>query len=243
MVGRKETHSKDTLCVTLWRGDENGAWNSYGVPRRANQTVLDVVTWIQRNLDSSLAYRFACRVGMCGSCAMVVNGRPRWTCRTHVSRVAVGGSLEIGPLRHFPIIRDLAVDMTTFFEKWQAAGGEFHGSSDRNHPLAKVDPKSERRLEADLGIECINCAVCYAACEVVGQDSEYLGPAALNRAWTLQNDLRDKNRSARSIQLWGRGGPFTCHSHGNCTAHCPAELDPARSIAGLKRKALRGGQP
>ena len=71
-----------TIQVSLWRGKVDGGYRTYRVPQRDNQTVLDVVTWVQRNADPTLAYRFACRVGMCGSCAMTVNGRPRWTCRS-----------------------------------------------------------------------------------------------------------------------------------------------------------------
>src|SRR5260370_5263321 len=113
------------LTVSLWRGGEDGRYQSYQVPLRENQTVLDVVTWVQRNVDSSLAYRFACRVGMCGSCAMTVNGRPRWTCRTHVSRVADDGRLEIGPLENLPLIQERAAGMRPFFEERQRANGEF----------------------------------------------------------------------------------------------------------------------
>lgn len=92
------------------------------MPRLDNQTVLDIVTYVQRSLDPGLGYRFACRVGMCGSCAMTVNGTPRWTCRTHVSRVAGDGSLEIAPLRNLPVVKDLSVDMRGFFEKMAKAG-------------------------------------------------------------------------------------------------------------------------
>jgi succinate dehydrogenase/fumarate reductase-like Fe-S protein len=114
-----------TLKVSLWRGGTHGRYVDYDVPMRQNQTVLDIVTWVQRNLDSTLSYRFACRVGMCGSCAMTVNGRPRWTCRTHVSKVVAGGRLRIGPLENLPVIKDLATDMQQFFEKWQRAQGRF----------------------------------------------------------------------------------------------------------------------
>ena len=130
------------LQVSLWRGDAGGGYAPYRVPRRDNQTVLDVVTWVQRHLDPTLAYRFACRVGMCGSCAMTVNGRPRWTCRSHVAQVSRDGRLEIGPLRNLPIIRDLAVDMSPFFDKWQRARGRFAGTADRTMPPAPVDPAS-----------------------------------------------------------------------------------------------------
>ena len=109
-----------SIEVSLWRGGSDGRYQVFSVPQRANQTVLDVVTWVQRNADPTLSYRFACRVGMCGSCAMTVNGRPRWTCRTHISKVVENGKLEVGPLANLPVIKDLACDMRQFFEKWQA---------------------------------------------------------------------------------------------------------------------------
>ena len=84
-----------TIEVHLWRGRESGRYERFEVPAQANQTILDVVTFIQRNLDPTVSYRFACRVGVCGSCAMTVNGRPRWTCRTHVSKVVEAGKVEI----------------------------------------------------------------------------------------------------------------------------------------------------
>ena len=114
-----------TLKVDIWRGGEDGHYRSYTVPHETSQTILDVVTYVQRKLDPTLSYRFACRVGMCGSCAMTVNGRPRWTCRTHVDRVAEDGGIRIEPLRNFPLVKDLAVDMTVFFDKWRDAKGRF----------------------------------------------------------------------------------------------------------------------
>src|ERR1700759_1267186 len=102
----------EALAVDVWRGGKDGAFQSFKVPRRAHQTILDVVTEIQREQDPTLSYRFACRVGMCGSCAMVVNGRPRWTCRTRVAEGATQeGALRLEPLRNFTVVKDLAVDM------------------------------------------------------------------------------------------------------------------------------------
>src|SRR5215207_5754161 len=100
------------LEVEVWRGTDTGRFQTFAVPRREHQTVLDVVTEIQREQDATLAYRFACRVGMCGSCAMAVNGRPRWTCRTRVSQVAAANRLRLEPLRNFTVVKDLAVEMT-----------------------------------------------------------------------------------------------------------------------------------
>ena len=232
--------SPGQLEVRVWRGDSNGGdWHRYAVPARSSQTVLDVVTWIQRHREPSLGYRFACRVGVCGSCAMTVNGEPRWTCRTHVDSVQQDGGLRIEPLRNLPVIRDLACDMTPFFDRWREAGGEFIGGSDRNADIAAVSPKSPARQLVDKAIECINCGVCYAACDVVSWRPDYLGPAALNRAWSLLNDERDHGDGQRLRAVSGDAGCHNCHSQYNCTRYCPNLLDPGASIAGLKRATMK----
>jgi fumarate reductase iron-sulfur subunit len=196
------------------------------------------VTYVQRALDPTLAYRFACRVGVCGSCAMTVNGRPRWTCRTHVSKVVEEGRLEIGPLANLPIIKDLATDMAPFFEKWQRANGRFVPSATRAQPVARISPQDPRRRAADAAIECINCGVCYAACDSVRWNEDYLGPAALNRAWTLVNDTRDAGNEERLAAVAAKGGCHSCHTHQSCEQHCPVALNPTASIAGLKRRTV-----
>jgi fumarate reductase iron-sulfur subunit len=233
-----EAANSSELTVRVWRGADEGAFAIYRVPARANQTVLDVVTEVQRRHAPDLAYRFACRVGVCGSCAMTVNGVPRWTCRTHVNRVARDGALTVEPLRNLPRIRDLATDMTPFFEKWKAAVGRFEGTASRADPPAPVDPASPARRAANAGIECINCAVCYAACDVVAGDADYLGPAALLRAWTLVNDERHGDRSGTLERAMGQGGCGSCHTQGSCMKHCPVGLSPTEGIAGLKRRYL-----
>lgn len=223
------------LRVKVWRGREQGHFEDFAVPRRANQTVLDVVTWIQRHVDPTLSYRYACRVGMCGSCAMTVNGRPRWTCRTHVDKVVDDGELTLAPLRNLPVIKDLTAEMAPFFDKWAKAEGRFLPADAPPADFAVVPPSSKPRLEADAGIECIGCAVCYAACDVVAWNPAYLGPAALNRAWTLINDVRDAGRTARLSAVAGDAGCHSCHSHESCRTHCPKQLNPTHAIAGLKR--------
>jgi fumarate reductase iron-sulfur subunit len=228
-----------TLAVKVWRGREQGAFQEFTVPRQASQTVLDVVTWIQRQLDPTLSYRFACRVGMCGSCAMMVNGTPRWTCRTHVSKVlhtADGdGALTLAPLDNLPVIKDLATDMTPFFDKWQQAGGRFMPPEQRPSDFVVVPPASRERRAADAGIECIGCGVCYAACDLVRWNADYLGPAALNRAWTLVNDVRDSGGDGRLAAVAGDAGCHACHSLESCREHCPKHINPTAAIAGLKR--------
>ncbi len=236
--------SAPLLDVEVWRGAAAGSFQTFRVPRRVNQTVLDVVSEIQRDQDPTLAYRFACRVGMCGSCAMVVNGRPRWTCRTRVA-LALGGAalLRLEPLRNFAVVKDLAVEMTDFFDKWRDAKGHFEPGPSPSEGFAVVPPAGAQRQAADAGIECIGCGICHSACDVVAWDREYLGPAALNRAWTLLNDVRDRGAAARIAAASAGSGCHLCHTHMSCTQFCPKGLAPTYAIAGLKRamvaRALR----
>ena len=229
--------SKDMLTVTIERSPEKR--DAFSVPAYDNQTVLDVVSWVQQNVDPTLSYRFACRVGMCGSCAMMVTGVPRWTCRTHISKVLKDNEVTIGPLRNLPVIKDLVVDMDPFFDKWVSAEGVHHGTLTRDDPISPVDATSAPRVEANAGIECINCSVCYAACDTVTANEDYLGPAALQRAWTLLNDAKDEGRAAILDAVSDKGGCHNCHSMGSCTTYCPNELDPMSAIAGLKRETAK----
>jgi fumarate reductase iron-sulfur subunit len=234
-----------TLTVTVWRGKTAGEFSRYEVPRQSSQTVLDVVTYIQRVLEPTLSYRFACRVGMCGSCAMTVNGKARWTCRTHVANVVdAQGQLEIAPLANLPVIKDLVTDMSEFFDKWARAKGRFQGTATRADDFARVNPSSVERVAANAGIECIGCGICHASCDVVSWRPDFLGPAALNRAWTLVNDVRDVQQTERLRAVAGDAGCHSCHTQGSCTERCPKRIAPTLAIAGLKRvvakAAVRG---
>lgn len=229
-----------SLTVKVWRGaGAVGQFETFAVPRQESQTVLDVVSWIQQYDDPTLTYRYACRVGMCGSCAMMVNGVPRWTCRTHVGKVADDGVLTVEPLRNLPVIKDLAADMDPFFDKWVKAEAVHHPSETRHDPMRVVEADSAEREQANAGIECINCAVCYAACDTVAGNPDYLGPAALQRAWTLFNDEREADPEAILDAVSGNGGCHNCHSMGSCTQYCPNELNPMAAIAGLKRETTK----
>jgi len=226
----------DELEVSVWRGDNaSGQFEDFRVPAQENQTILDVVSWIQQHRDPTLSYRYACRVGMCGSCAMMVNGVPRWTCRTHVKVALKDNRISIGPLRNLPVIKDLATDMDPFFDKWVAAEGMHHPSRTRDDAIEQIDPEDGARLEANKGIECINCSVCYAACDTVAGNDDYLGPAALQRAWTLYNDEKDAGKLNILEAVSGKGGCHNCHSQGSCSHYCPNDLNPMAAIAGLKR--------
>ncbi len=223
-----EHASMPLLNVKVWRGSADGQFVAYQVPCRDEQTVLDLVMHIQRRIDPTLSYRHACRVGKCGSCAMTVNGVARWACRTQAIRVARDAALEIAPLSHLPVIKDLVTDMLPFFDKWQQAGGPFQGRATRRQPLNAAPVQ-------DSASECIGCAICHASCDVVASRPDYLGPAALHHAWTLINDSRDTASARRLGAVAGDAGCLGCHAHTSCSERCPKGLDPAAAIAALKR--------
>ena len=125
--------------------------------------------------------------------------------------------LEIAPLANLPIVRDLVTDMREFFDKWARAKGQFKPTATRHDAFAQVRPDSPARQAIDAAIECIGCGVCYSACDVVAWNPDYLGPAALNRAWTLQRDVRDGAHAERLAAVAGRRRvprvPHPCQLH------------------------------
>ena len=224
-----------SLSVFRWSRGERERWQAFDVDAGPDTTVLDALVEIQRRRDPSLAFRYACRVGMCGSCAMVVNGRERWACRTRL--VSLGaGAIRVRPLYHFPLLRDLVVDMAPFVEKLRAVGAALTPRPD----AARYDQGSSaapERQEIDQAIECIGCGMCLSACTIVAHNARFPGPAALNRAFTLELDSRDGGQQARWRVLLSDDALARCHGQGNCTAVCPMGLAPMRSIIRLRQRA------
>lgn len=227
----------DTITFEIFRTAEDGRirFDRFPVPREGPVTVLDGLAWIQRTLDPTLAFRYACRVGMCGTCALVIDGREGWACRTRL-RDLDRPTIRIEPLRHFPILRDLAVDMAPFFEKYMAAGGAFVPGAEAS-AAADAVPAAERK-EIDPFVECISCGMCYSACRMVALSPPFLGPAALNRAFTLARDGRDALGPARVTALLGEEALWRCHYHFTCVEVCPKHIDPAQAIQRLRREAV-----
>jgi succinate dehydrogenase iron-sulfur subunit len=210
---------------------------AYDVDAGADTTVLDALVAIQREQDPTLALRYACRVGMCGSCAMVVNGRERWACRTRLATLGAG-PVSVRPLYHFPLLRDLVVDMTPFVER-QTRVGAAHRPAANAAAYAEIAASSAERAEIDDAIECIGCGMCLSACTMVAHDRWFAGPAALNRAFTVQRDRRDAGHEARWTMLLGDDALPRCHGQGGCTDVCPMGLSPTRSIIRLRQMAVR----
>ena len=223
----------------IFRWTEGGEerFDDFPVTVGPETTVLDALVEIQRTADATLAFRYACRVGMCGSCAMVVNGRERWACRTRLAALDAS-TVTVRPLYHLPLIRDLVVDMAPFRDRMTAAGAALAPAA--NAPdYAVVGRDSAERREIDEAIECIGCAMCVSACTMVAHDPRFPGPAALNRAFTLQRDHRDDAKDARWEVLLSTDALARCHGQGNCTEVCPMDLAPTTSILRLRRMATR----
>jgi fumarate reductase iron-sulfur subunit len=226
-----------TLRVFRWVPGEPERWQTYPVDAGPDTTVLDALVAIQRGVDPTLTFRYACRVGMCGSCAMVVNGRERWACRTRLSRLGPG-VVSIRPLYHFPLLRDLVVDLAPLDARLAAVGGALAPAADAA-PYSTISCDAAERREIDAAIECIGCGMCVSACTIVAHHPRFPGPAALNRAFTLQRDARDAGAETRWTVLLSDDALTRCHGQGNCTAVCPMGLEPSRSIARLRQDAAR----
>ena len=145
---------------------------SYCVPKFEKMTVLDALVYIQRHDDRSLAFRYACRLGMCGTCTVMVNGVPRWACRTSIERLGVE-TIHIAPLRFLPVIKDVLVDFEPFFAKYRAAQPYFV-SREEQAEVALISPESRERRAIDPNLECLTCGACYASCTMLAHDAEYL---------------------------------------------------------------------
>jgi fumarate reductase iron-sulfur subunit len=225
-----------TLRVFRWSPGEPERLEAYRVSGGASTTVLDALLEVQRQQDPTLAFRYACRVGMCGSCAMVVNGRERWACRTLLVSLR-SPAVTVRPLYHFPLVRDLVVDMAPFARKMKALGAAFVPEGPPKD-FASIGSQTRERRRIDTAIECIGCGACLSACTMVGWNASFPGPAALNRAFTVMADSRDAGEATRWPFLLDEDALFRCHGQANCTEVCPMELSPTDSILRLRRRAL-----
>lgn len=229
------------LRVLRWsREAPTERFDEFRVEAGDGTTVLDALVRIRETQAANLAFRYACRVGMCGSCAMVVDGRERWACRTRLVRVArPGAALTVRPLYHFPLIRDLVVDMKPFVDRMKRVNAAFVPGDAGALTVAPIPPGGRERRAIDPAIECIGCGACVSACTMIRWDPAFPGPAALNRAFTLIEDSRDAGMAGRVEAVFGEDGVWRCHGQAQCTAACPVELSPTDSILRLRRRATR----
>jgi succinate dehydrogenase/fumarate reductase iron-sulfur protein len=203
----------------------------FEVDRFPAMTVLDVLLAIQRESDPSIGFRFSCRVAMCGTCTVRVDGRSVLACQALVP--AQEREIEVAPLAGFPVVRDLVVDTTPFWEQWARVTPYLEPKESLTEP-ATVRPDSEERQAIDGALDCIQCGACFSSCGVSGAHKSFLGPAALTRAMVLVNDSRDAAGRKRLDLVSGHDGADRCHLIYGCTGVCPKGLDPARAIRRIR---------
>jgi succinate dehydrogenase / fumarate reductase iron-sulfur subunit len=214
--------------------DELPQFKDYEIPEVKGMTVLEGLYYVLENYDPTLAFRSSCRQGVCGSCAMHINGKYDLACETQISRA--GPLVMIRPLSHMKIIRDLVVDMTPFFAQYEAIKPYLVPKEVAGPREYKQTPKERARI--DHHVDCILCAACYGSCPVVGTDENYIGPHALLKALRFVNDSRDGETYQRLAFVANDNGIFRCHTIFNCQQVCPKDLDPTGAIGKLKMKSI-----
>jgi len=213
------------------------AFQSYTVDAQPANRVLDILMDIKRNQDGSLGFRKSCAHGVCGSDAMIINGKEGLACKTLVKDALPEGetTIKVEPLKHFPLQKDLMVDPDVFFEKYRSVSPFFIP--------AEAPPKSkeyiqsrDQRKKFDDPTKCILCSACYSACPVLDTESGFIGPAASAQAARFNKDSRDKGLAPRLAVLDGENGVWGCENHFECTRVCPREIKITKLINETKRE-------
>jgi len=227
-----------TLQVTRYRPerDVKPTTQEYEIPLRKDWAILDGLNHVKDNLDGTLSYRWSCRMGICGSCGMTVNGEPKLTCATFLTDYAPG-PVRIEALRNFPVIRDLVVDIDDFMSKLPTVKPWL--VRDKQSPVEEGEylQTPEELDEYKQYSMCINCMLCYAACPVYALDDKFVGPAALALAQRYNLDSRDDGAADRRDVLSSDEGVWACTFVGECSAVCPKDVDPAGAIQRYKLTA------
>ena len=224
-----------TLDVTRYRPeqDEKPVFQKYEVPFRDDWVVLDALNYVKDRMDGSLSFRWSCRMGVCGSCGMMVNGQPKLTCAAFLSD-HLPGPIRVEPLNYFPIMRDLVVDITDFLQKLTRVKPWI--IRDQHRPIEEGEYRQtpEELATYKQFTQCINCMLCYAACPVYGLEPSFTGPAAIALAQRYNLDNRDQGQKERYEILSQDEGIWQCTFVGECSVVCPKHVDPAGAIQQFK---------
>ena len=227
-----------TISIRRSGAEDRRSFQSYQVEPSPEMTVLDALFAIQRNQDPTLGFRCSCRVGMCGTCAIRINGVARLACKTRLSSLDPKSDVVLMPLAHFPVTRDLAIQLDPFFEQWRKVRPAFRPSNPESRELARVPADSAYARHSKDKRDCITCGACYAACSIPGMNKRYLGPAAINKALLRILDPRDTAHEERMDVVTDRNGVWRCHTQFNCSSVCPQGINLTAGIALLKRGPL-----
>ena len=226
------------LQVARYRPEQESeaTFDQYEVPCPKEWVVLDGLNHVKDRIDGTLAYRWSCRMGVCGSCGMMVNGEPKLTCATFLADYAPG-PVRVEPLSNFPIIRDLIVDIGDFMRKLATVKPWIVREEEKPLSAGEYRQTPEQLDDYKQYSMCINCMLCYSACPVYGLDPHFIGPAAIALAQRYNLDSRDEGAAERVALLSEHDGIWGCTFVGECTRVCPKHVDPAGAIQRYKLTA------
>jgi len=229
---------KKTFVVTRFDPDvdEVPKTQTYEVPCRPDWKVLDALNFIKDEIDPTLSHRWSCRMAVCGSCGMNVNGEPKLTCKTALSDY--GDVVEVAPLSNFPVIRDLVIEMDGFMEKFRDVKPWIIRAKEKAAEEGTYRQSPEELSAYKQYSMCINCMLCYAACPVVASEPHFLGPAAIALGHRYNMDSRDEGAPERNRVFRGEGSVFYCSYANECSEVCPKNVDPAAAINQAKLNAV-----
>ncbi|WP_435345675.1 succinate dehydrogenase/fumarate reductase iron-sulfur subunit [Haloarchaeobius sp. HRN-SO-5] len=212
-------------------------FDDFHVPYKKGMTVLDALIYARDHYDSSLTFRHSCRQAVCGSDAMFVNGRQRLCCKTQLSELAE--PVRIEPLPHQDVVKDLVVDMEHFYDQMHAVEPYFQSE---NLPAEEQRQSRENREKIKMSTRCIWCGACASSCNIAAGDNQYLGPAAINKAYRFYMDEREDEEELKEHRLRileQEHGVWRCQTQFSCTEVCPKDIPLTEHIQELKREAVK----
>jgi fumarate reductase iron-sulfur subunit len=221
---------------------ESGAaptFQNYEAPYRKDWVVLDALNWIKDNVDGTLSYRWSCRMGVCGSCGMMVNGEPKLTCAAFLKDYAPG-PIRVEPLAHFAVERDLIIYLEDFLDKLRSVKPFIVRKTEKALSQGEYLQTPAELAKYKQYSMCINCMLCYAACPVMGLQPHFIGPAALALAERYNLDSRDQGKEERMDVVASAEGIWECTFVGECSVVCPKNVDPAGAIQQTKVETMMG---
>ena len=221
--------------------DVASRWQEYSVPVKPGMTILDGLLETRHRLDPTLAWRFSCRMGVCGSCGMVINGKPGLACNTQILNVS-DSHIRLQPLANFDVVKDLVLDLGPMFEKHRAISPYIvHSDAQADMPTGEYEQKPTDLIEYLQFAGCIKCGVCMAACPTLATDERFLGPMPLTALHRYNTDSRDAGFEQRRAAMSDFHDVSHCHYAAECSRACPKGVDPARAIQLLKRDLVLAG--
>ncbi len=223
----------ETITLEVFRyspeKNEPPHFQAYSVPFRGDWVVLDALNHIKDTEDGSLTYRWSCRMGVCGSCGMMVNGEPKLTCAAFLKDY-YPGPIRVEPLANFPVIKDLVINLDDFMHKMKELKTWLIPKEQKPVSAGEYLQTPEQLAQYKQFSMCINCMLCYAACPVYGLEPKFLGPAAIALAQRYNLDSRDGARDERNDIVASSEGIWECTFVGECSKVCPKKVDPAGAI-------------